>query len=142
MASISWDESLSVHIPQIDEQHQHLVEMLDQLSDAMIQSRSQETLQEVLVGLVEYTHVHFATEEEYFARVRYPATPGHKAQHRIFIEHVTTFRSRMDQGMVGVSIDLLEFLADWLIKHIRDSDGAFGRFYAETMAASPIGTRP
>jgi hemerythrin len=136
MASISWDDSLCIRIPEIDRQHERLVAMLDQLSDAMIQGRSQEDLREILDGLVEYAHVHFAEEEQFFARVRYPATAGHVAQHRTFIDRVTEFRSRADRGAMGVSIELLAFLETWLIRHIRDSDGAFGVFYAEATASS------
>jgi hemerythrin len=138
IASISWDESLSLHIAELDQQHQRLVHMLDGLSDAMIQGRSQEVLRDTLAGLVKYTHVHFATEEEYFARVQYPAAAGHKAQHRAFIDRVTAFTTRFDRGEVGMSIDVLEFLASWLINHIKESDGAFGRFHAKAMAESTL----
>jgi hemerythrin len=141
MASISWDDSLLIRIPEIDHQHEQLVAMLDHLSDAMIQGRSHQELRDVLNALVDYARVHFAEEEQFFARVRYPATAGHIAQHRSFIGRVTEFRSRSDQGAVGVSTELLGFLETWLIRHIRDSDGAFGVFYAEATAGVSSSSR-
>jgi hemerythrin len=135
MASVSWDDNLCVHIPEIDQQHQRLVGMLDDLSDAMVEGRSQEELRRILDGLVDYARVHFADEERYFVRFRYPAASGHIAQHRAFIDRVTEFRSRVDPHEMGVSIDLLAFLETWLIRHIRDSDGAFGLFHREATAA-------
>jgi hemerythrin len=93
MPSISWDDRLNLGIPEIDQQHQRLVQMIDDLSEAMIQGRSQEVLQSILAGLVDYTHIHFATEERYFAQVQYPETPRHQAQHQTFIDRITEFRS-------------------------------------------------
>ena len=35
MGLIKWDDSYSVHIVEIDKQHQKLVDMLNELNDAM-----------------------------------------------------------------------------------------------------------
>ena len=130
MPSASWDDRLKLHVPEIDEQHQRLVQMLDDLHGAMIQGRSREILQDIISGLIEYTHVHFATEERYFALDGYPNASRHKGQHQEFVRRVTEFQARLDQGQTRLCIDILAFLRTWLVAHIEGSDGAYGRFHA------------
>ena len=136
MPSISWDDRLALGIPEIDEQHQRLVQMIDDLSEAMIQGRSQEVLDSLLAGLYDYARIHFATEERYLAEVCCPQVSQHRAEHQEFISRVTRLTARFQQGAVGVSIDVLDFLGTWLVRHIQQTDGDFGRFYAAARAGA------
>jgi hemerythrin-like metal-binding protein len=130
MPSTSWDDRLKLHIPDIDQQHQKLVQMIDDLHEAMVRGRSREVLLDTLSGLVEYTRVHFDTEERHFAMDQYPGTSRHNRQHREFVTRVTDFQARLDQRQPDMSIEVLAFLRTWLVAHIEGSDGAYGRFHA------------
>jgi hemerythrin len=50
MAYLTWTDSLSVRIPEIDEQHQNLFEMVNYLYDSMTNGRSDDPLS-VLSGI-------------------------------------------------------------------------------------------
>ena len=88
MAFIDWDDSFSVKVKEIDAQHKRLVDMLNELYDAMRQGKGKEVLGKIIGGLIEYTDVHFKTEEKYFDKFGYPETEAHKKEHSDFVQKV------------------------------------------------------
>lgn len=128
MAFMYWSEDFSVHVEEIDLQHQQLVAMLNDLHSAMIERRGSEVLEKILDGLADYTVYHFSTEEDFFDRYNYPDAAIHKQQHAAFVERVSSFRNRVASGDATISIEVLDFLAGWVKNHIRGSDRDFGPF--------------
>ncbi len=128
MSLIGWNDNLSLHIGEIDRQHQHLVKMVNELNDAMRQGKGKEVLSKTLSGLITYTASHFGTEEKYFKQYEYPATADHKKEHQAFVAKVVDFKEKFEGGRVGLSIEIMNFLSDWLIKHIQGSDKQYGPF--------------
>jgi hemerythrin len=128
---VEWSQDLSVSIEEVDAQHKQLVAMLNELHAALSTGRGREALQGILDGLAEYAVYHFATEENLFETHDFPATAVHKTQHADFVERVSAFTERHARGEGSLSIDVLNFLADWLTAHIQGSDKEFGRFLNE-----------
>jgi hemerythrin len=133
MNFMDWNDGYSVGITEIDDQHKHLVNLVNKLHEAMMAKRSTEVLSEVISQLIEYTGVHFATEEQLFARFSYPDTAPHVAEHQKFVESVETFYKDFQNKRIGVSIDILNFLTDWLKNHILGSDKKYGPFITEKL---------
>jgi hemerythrin len=57
---IQWSDDFSVHIPEIDQQHQVLVSLLNQLHRAIRERHGKATSREILNRLAEYTRTHFS----------------------------------------------------------------------------------
>ncbi|MDO8964396.1 MAG: bacteriohemerythrin, partial [Coriobacteriia bacterium] len=76
----------------------------------------------IVDGLIEYTHVHFAAEERFFVAYDYPEAAAHKAQHDEFVTKVTDFRGGLDQGRLMLTLEVMDFLSEWLVGHIQGSD--------------------
>jgi hemerythrin len=119
---IQWDSSLSVGVAEIDLQHQRLVKMINELNDAMRVGKSREILGKIVSGLISYVQIHFTTEEKYFDQFKYPETDRHKQEHTTFSATVDDFAKKFKTGQLGISIELMNFLSDWLGKHIKGSD--------------------
>ena len=67
--------------------------------------------------------MHFAREEKLFAQTRYPAAAQHKQQHDALTGQVLEVQRKYAGGpSAALSIDTLQFLKAWLIKHIQGSD--------------------
>jgi hemerythrin len=122
MAFIDWKESYNTGVGPIDEQHQRLVELINELHSAMKQAKSKEVIGEVISELAKYTQYHFTDEEKYMQRANYPKLLEHKKEHDDFVAHVSDYKGRFDRGEVMLSIDVLNFLQDWLVDHIEGSD--------------------
>lgn len=128
MALFVWDDKYSVGIREIDGQHKVLIDMLNQLYDAMQSGKSNEILMGIILKLVNYTKTHFSTEEKYFDRFGYPETLSHKKEHEKFTQKVLTFKSDFDSGKVALTVAITSFLKDWLASHIQGLDKKYGPF--------------
>lgn len=131
MALINWDDSLSVKVTLIDQQHQKLVAMINELSDAMKQGKGKDVLGRIVSGLVSYTVTHFKTEEKYFDQFGYPERDSHKKLHTAFVQKVSEFKAGIEQGKQTLTIEVLNFLSDWLQKHIKVVDKQYSQFFNE-----------
>ena len=131
MAYIDWSDELSVQVAEIDQQHQKLVSMLNELHDAMRERKSKDSLGKIIEGLVGYAGTHFATEEKYFDQYGYPEATAHIGENREFVAKVSDFKQGFDEGQIMLSIDVMDFLENWLVTHIQGSDKKYGPFFNE-----------
>jgi methyl-accepting chemotaxis protein/hemerythrin len=125
---ITWHDGLSVNIKEIDRQHKRLVDLINQLHAAMRQRKSDRVLLDVVAQLKDYTVSHFQTEEQYFAEYGYPDIKAHKKQHDIFVQQVADFEAELKAGTAKVTMDIMRFLKNWLVKHIQGTDQKYSKF--------------
>lgn len=128
MSLILWNNGYSVNIRSIDSQHQRLVEMINKLHDAMKKGESNAALSGILSDMAAYTLVHFKTEEELFAKYNYPMQNKHKTEHKAFVEKVSAFIEEFKSGRKTLSLDVMNFLTQWLTTHISGEDKAYTSF--------------
>ncbi|NUN70995.1 MAG: hemerythrin family protein [Bacteroidetes bacterium] len=125
MALIQWSEKLAVNIPSIDGQHRILVDLVNQLHDAMKAGRSKEVIADVLNRLIDYTKLHFAHEEACMTKSCFAHAKDHKCQHDELASKVLQFQADFSAGKVGLTMEVLNFLQQWLSGHIMKSDKAY-----------------
>ena len=118
-----------MNVAEIDRQHQKLIAMVNDLNDAMKIGRGKETLGDILNGLVTYTVTHFQTVEKHFGRFGYPETDQHKKEHTAFVEKVTDFQKKIESRNLFLSLEVMDFLSDWLKNHIMGSDKKYASFF-------------
>lgn len=123
MALITWKPEYSVEIASIDLQHRKLVDLVNELHDAMRDGRGGDALGKVLRGLVDYTKNHFAAEEKLMADAGYADLPAHLVEHRELLKKVGEIAERFEKTKgAGLTIEVMNFLRDWLTKHILGTD--------------------
>ena len=130
MANLKWSRALAVGIPLVDEQHKALIRHLNDLSTAIAKRQGETEIMATLTFLVDYTHLHFATEEKHMAATAYPGLAEHKLEHEDFRRLLVTFHEDLEEE--GVTKALAEsintLLMNWLTKHICFVDREFGGF--------------
>jgi hemerythrin len=115
----------------IDKQHQMLVEIINDLNNAMLNGNEKETIGKLINKLIAYAAMHFAREEDYFDTLGYPETDVHKRQHDDFENKVSAFEADFNEDRQSLSHDILQFLRDWLVGHIKGSDKKYSTFLTE-----------
>ncbi len=125
-AYISWKDDYEIGIPDIDRQHMRLVELINKLYMAMEVGTADET-GKVLQGLIEYTVSHFADEEQLQERHGYPGLDGHRKLHTELVAEVLGYVKRFQADEPGVEANLMWFLKDWLLNHIRMQDAKIAK---------------
>lgn len=124
--ALEWDASFATGVTKYDEQHKVLFNMVNDLADAMQQKKSKEAVGRVLNGLADYTINHFADEERNFAQTHYPEEREHKALHKKLLDQVTALIGKFNAGEPLIAQDVINFLQDWLINHIKGVDKRYG----------------
>lgn len=124
MALITWNQSYSVKVKQCDIEHQKLFDLLNSLHDAMSAGKGRAILSQIVAELHHYARTHFQAEEALMNRTNYPPLPGHRLEHQRFITRVADFEQELAAGK-GNAVAVLEFLRDWLAKHIKKVDQSY-----------------
>jgi len=123
-----WNQQYSVGISSIDGQHQNLFAIARELYAAMSAGQGKQALGRILDRLVQYTSVHFAHEERLMQQHKYPDFAIHKLEHDKLTKQVLAFQADYTAGRVAMTIQILEFLKEWLDHHIKGSDAAYGPY--------------
>lgn len=126
-----WKDSYSVGITEFDNHHKKLVALINELHEAMKVGKSKEMMGSILNQLIDYTGFHFGAEEKYFKLYNYPDQEAHKIQHKQFVDKVSNFKTDFTVGKVMLSMEIMDFLKNWLIQHISQTDKKYGPFLNE-----------
>jgi hemerythrin len=131
MAYIDFTDKLSVKVSLIDEQHKKLIEIINDLHDAMVTGQGKTIMDDVLARLIDYTKMHFSTEERLMAQYKYPDRVTHETQHIELTTQVGQLYLKVQQNKGSVTIETMTFLKNWLNHHILETDKKFGAFLIE-----------
>ena len=121
---IVWDQSFETHIPEVDTQHQRLVEIINALADG-IGHASMDDLQGVLSQLKEYAQYHFRAEETIMEASGYADLEEHRDEHLAFVDQLQLFDLDIILASEGLAWDMYHFLSGWLTNHILVVDKKF-----------------
>lgn len=115
---VQWDDSYSLGLEQIDDQHKVLFDIMNQLWSAIVRRAEGSEMQRILDELERYTVSHFSAEEAFMLSAGFAGVDEHRRQHAGFVERIRSARSDLRQGK-EVSLELLHFLRDWLVRTSR-----------------------
>lgn len=130
MPFFQWEDEYSIGIRIIDEQHKELVAMLNELYEAMHAGKGREALGRVLAGLIRYTRLHFAAEEQLMRAHEYPDYERHREKHEKMAAKVMELKTAYETEAISSPVQISNFLKNWLAKHILGTDKAFGAYLA------------
>ena len=122
MDVIEWDESYSVGVEELDEQHKQLFRLLNALFEAEETSARSQTVSGLLEQMKAYAAMHFETEERYMSERGYAGLAGHVRAHEQFRKKAEELCSDRLDGQEGIFVEMLEFLYEWLVGHILSAD--------------------
>ena len=142
MELFQWKAEYEIGLPKIDEQHRKRVDMLNQLYAAKKSDAVHQVIEDTLMGLVAYTKVHFADEEAAMSEANYPYLHKQRREHLDLTDEVLKMRNRLMQGDEPATFELLNFMSEWLKKHITGSDRKFGVYMREQQAKTIMEHEP
>ncbi len=130
----TWDASMSVGDEKLDIQHQHLLEQVNFLLDALAGGeKNLIVIEQTLRFLDRYIEEHFADEERYMEKHQYPRLEEHRALHSKFIERYKQMKERIYTfaSVDEMLIDLEVHLGRWWIDHIGGADKDYATYVRE-----------
>jgi len=135
-----WSTDYAVGIGQVDEEHQQLFVLAEHLHRAMLEGNGKTTLVNLLARLVDYTCYHFTHEEQLMERIQYPGYRQHQQEHTVLRSRVRELKDRAASGEMTMTIDVAQFLMEWVKRHIIASDRRIGSYVttAESRSTTKI----
>lgn len=125
---VEWSDDLKTGDFMIDNQHQYLVELINEIADAIEQNAVQQKLGSILPLLGYFTEWHFEREENCMHQRRCPLAAVNKHAHGIFLQTFADFQQ--EYHAQGASDELARrmytTLMDWLVNHIKKIDTSIG----------------
>jgi hemerythrin-like metal-binding protein len=125
MELLEWKDAYSVGIPEFDQEHLHIVLILNKLFQAISKKRLAAAVGPLIEELVSYTQKHFHHEEEEMERLGYPDRERHAAEHHALEQKVLEFQAQYRAGKLEKPQTLIPFLKSWLTGHIMGSDSRY-----------------
>jgi hemerythrin-like metal-binding protein len=138
MALFRWRESVALGIPDIDDDHKHLIGLLNRLHFMVLAGDETSAVGEALDSLVRRFEWHFRREEALMLRIGYPHYERHRRLHAALHERLTAdqacFHRRPKRFDAASFYDLL---ADWLVVHMMREDLRLKPYIAAAASAVP-----
>jgi diguanylate cyclase (GGDEF)-like protein/hemerythrin-like metal-binding protein len=142
MESFHWDKHFETGLTEVDKQHRHLVDVINQYGELLKRSAgaSFEDIEKVFGELSAYAQYHFAEEEALMNQVEIDQRhfSHHRQEHVRFLQDVVRMHDNVSPGNRGEAATLLKFLVYWLAYHILGSDQSM----AKQIAAIRAGQTP
>ena len=127
---IEWRDSLSIGVPEIDDQHKTLLSHYDQLLKACETGKGMNELKPLFGFLDEYVIKHFRDEEHIQRLHGYPDYAIHKLEHDSFVARLADLKEEINREGVALHhvVETNQLLLKWLIHHISTVDVKLGKF--------------
>ncbi|MCB1196302.1 bacteriohemerythrin [bacterium] len=123
---ISWDPSYDVSHDDMNDQHKVLFRLINDLAIARKKKDRNEMLV-VVRELINYTEYHFGDEEKLMKKHKFPEYEAHKKIHKGFVDKIKQVETDIKENKKDVDDSLIQFLNDWLVKHIKGQDVKYGK---------------
>lgn len=134
MDLITWQDSYSVGVELIDNDHKLLVSLINQLSESIESQQGREVAGSVLNVLEEYTASHFGREELLMEKGGYPDLAPHRVEHEKLKAQVRDVVSRYHAGDTEqLDREVLAFLRNWLTGHILGVDMKYAPYVKDVV---------
>ena len=136
MAYLHWSPNMSVGIDFMDADHQQLMELLTEVLDLVEPSQVRAAVVAKLDDLISFTQQHFRLEERLMKENDYDELEEHKRTHEALLQEIGELRHKLASGEVDAGPEIMDFLKDWLLRHILESDKHFGGFLEDRLGRS------
>lgn len=128
-ASHAWRSELSIGVPEIDAEHEKLLDLFDAFRDALERGSGEVVLHNTLERMIAYTAYHFRHEESLFEGTAYPGLAAHKAEHAAMAARVLDIQGKMRFGSSrALAQELDRLLDDWIVNHVMNVDKDLAAF--------------
>jgi len=124
MAILNWNNQLVLGIDSVDDQHKHLIDLTNQLDEAVAIGADRDTIIKIVNGLIDYTVYHFQHEDQLMSAAHFNPTMHaiHEAEHNEFVAKMMVVQLEVRTDVNAISEDLMDYMVNWLYHHILNTD--------------------
>ena len=125
MKEITWKESYSVGVEEIDRQHQDFVKLIRRLQILQEKGNPKPLVIRYLRELGTYAAYHFVSEENFMYLTKFPGQKRQESEHSKLLETFKDKMSLFESNRLPLE-SLVRFLEDWFLAHTSEEDKKIG----------------
>jgi len=131
MNNVQWSAEYSVGIAKIDEEHQDLFGMINELQFLLMRDWNRELVKESFDRFLKKILQHFHDEENYMEVFKYPASAPHQRHHHELILQANIILEKLNTETINFTPEIADYLELWLTHHVQGPDRALGLYLNE-----------
>jgi len=131
VALLTWNHACTVGVRAMDDQHGILMDTTNELRLAVVRGSGREQVSEVLDRLIEFTRMHFSSEEKLMDQYQFPGREEHHTEHQRILAQILQSSHRVQHGEQIQMRPLLRFLRESYTEHIESMDREYGPWLNE-----------
>ena len=128
MEIIEWQPEFSVNNLRIDEEHQNIIRITNNLILHSNAAVSSEIISETLTELIKYYKTHFKDEENFLEEKKYPKLEHHRELHNKFKYDVAMFSKDIIDRDKTVPVRMVKFMTEWILNHLTQEDMDYKKY--------------
>lgn len=120
---LDWNENLSVCIPEIDAEHRHFMQLINELNEAIVGRMGVAQIKNCMHAIIIDAKAHFAHEEALFREWSYPDAEEHAHRHAEIMQALHEIMGYFQHD--GLEYELIEAglkVKAALIEHLLSED--------------------
>jgi hemerythrin-like metal-binding protein len=110
----------------MDDQHGILMDTMNELRQAVVRGRGREEISAIIDQLIEFTRMHFWSEEQLLEQTGFPGLADHRAEHHRMLAQMIQAAHSIQYGEAVPMRPLLCSLRSGYIVHIGGLDRGYG----------------
>jgi methyl-accepting chemotaxis protein len=127
MTLMEWDNSIRTGNEQIDGEHQEFIHLLNDYYGKMMSGAGDDVIDEMIAKFTNHMEMHLANEEAAMVKSGYPELEKHQQSHKDFMQKLHDINQQHAAGG-DVSVDFLNYMANWLKEHTMKYDKLYVDF--------------
>lgn len=130
MTTFQWSTNFVTNLATVDEQHRHLVDLINELGDRLGRDEVDDAgLDALFQELSEYADYHFSEEESMMQRIGLDSRhiSRHAESHRRFLQDIEILKADDGTRARDIASKTLDYLIHWLSYHILGQDQNMAR---------------
>ena len=131
MTLLTWNHACAVGVRSMDDQHGILMDTINELRLAVVRGMGREQISEVLDRLIEFTRMHFSSEEKLMKQYLFPGCEEHHTEHQRILAQILHSSHRVQHGEQMQMRPLLRFFSESYTEHFESMDREYGSWLNE-----------
>ncbi|MGE4280874.1 MAG: bacteriohemerythrin [Magnetospirillum sp.] len=142
MAVLRWSDELSVGVSSLDADHRTLVDLINELGQAIDERRGGAQVVSTLARLTRHVREHFEREEALLNRCGYAEAEDHAQQHAHTVNRLGELNALAAEDDEAAAHAVLDFLKAWFVNHVVGNDLKLRDFFREKGVADLYKANP
>jgi hemerythrin len=128
---LTWSHDCIIGVQAMDDQHGILMDTLNELRRMLVRGTNRRDISLQIERLIEFTQMHFLSEEQLLQQQAFPGLDEHRTAHRALLSRLYTALEQVNREEPVHFSSLLEFLPAWYHEHVEEVDQPYGQWLNE-----------